>query len=147
MRLMLMMPVLLLTLASSLQAQEKVSPGYTIPLIDLAGQKDRQVIVDREKGQYLGHPSTVLLEDGKTMIPLQAFGLQAMSIGFLIDPDTPMVWRGLMATQALTRRSMKRWMAPTNDPRRPSRSSLARLALTSDFSPSSRASGPTKACV
>ena len=40
-------------------------------------------------------------EDGKTMIPLQAFGLQAMSIGFLIDPDTPMVWRGPMATQAL----------------------------------------------
>jgi ATP-binding protein involved in chromosome partitioning len=31
----------------------------------------------------------------------QAFGLQAMSIGFLIDPDTPMVWRGPMATQAL----------------------------------------------
>ena len=40
-------------------------------------------------------------DDGKTMIPLQAFGLQAMSIGFLIDPDTPMVWRGPMATQAL----------------------------------------------
>ena len=39
--------------------------------------------------------------DGKTMIPLQAYGLQAMSIGFLIDPDTPMVWRGPMATQAL----------------------------------------------
>jgi ATP-binding protein involved in chromosome partitioning len=40
-------------------------------------------------------------DDGKTMIPLQAFGLQARSIGFLIDPDTPMVWRGPMATQAL----------------------------------------------
>jgi ATP-binding protein involved in chromosome partitioning len=40
-------------------------------------------------------------EDGKTMIPLEAYGIQAMSIGFLIDPDTPMVWRGPMATQAL----------------------------------------------
>ena len=40
-------------------------------------------------------------DDGKTMIPLAAFGIQAMSIGFLIDPDTPMVWRGPMATQAL----------------------------------------------
>ncbi|HAF56278.1 MAG TPA: iron-sulfur cluster carrier protein ApbC [Thauera sp.] len=40
-------------------------------------------------------------DDGKTMIPLEAFGIQAMSIGFLIDPDTPMVWRGPMATQAL----------------------------------------------
>jgi len=42
--------------------------GYTIPLVDLAGQTHRQVVVDREPGQYLGHPTTVLLEDGKTII-------------------------------------------------------------------------------
>ena len=40
--------------------------------------------------------------DGKTMLPLEAHGVQAMSIGFLIDVETPMVWRGPMATQALT---------------------------------------------
>jgi ATP-binding protein involved in chromosome partitioning len=40
-------------------------------------------------------------EDGKTMIPLEAHGLQVMSIGFLIDADQPMVWRGPMVTQAL----------------------------------------------
>ncbi len=40
--------------------------------------------------------------DGKTMQPLEAHGLQAMSIGFLVDVETPMVWRGPMATQALT---------------------------------------------
>jgi len=39
--------------------------------------------------------------DGKTLEPMEAYGLQAMSIGFLIDPDTPMVWRGPMVTQAL----------------------------------------------
>ncbi|MDO8989594.1 MAG: iron-sulfur cluster carrier protein ApbC [Sideroxyarcus sp.] len=40
--------------------------------------------------------------DGKTMNPLESHGLQAMSIGFLIDgEDTPMVWRGPMVTQAL----------------------------------------------
>ncbi len=39
--------------------------------------------------------------DGKTMIPLAAHGLQVISIGFLIDPDQPMVWRGPMVTQAL----------------------------------------------
>ncbi len=39
--------------------------------------------------------------DGKTLEPLEAYGLQAMSIGFLIDLDTPMVWRGPMVTQAL----------------------------------------------
>lgn len=40
-------------------------------------------------------------EDGKTMNPLQAYGLQVMSIGFLIDADQPMVWRGPMVTSAL----------------------------------------------
>ena len=39
--------------------------------------------------------------DGKSLEPLEAHGLQAMSIGFLIDMDTPMVWRGPMVTQAL----------------------------------------------
>ena len=40
-------------------------------------------------------------KDGKTLEPMEAYGLQAMSIGFLIDVDTPMVWRGPMVTQAL----------------------------------------------
>ena len=39
--------------------------------------------------------------DGKTMEPLIGHGLQASSIGFMIEPDTPMVWRGPMVTQAL----------------------------------------------
>ena len=39
--------------------------------------------------------------DGKTLEPMEGHGLQAMSIGFLIDVDTPMVWRGPMVTQAL----------------------------------------------
>ena len=45
-----------------------VSLGYSIPLVDLAGETERQVVVDRESGQYLGHPTTVLLEDGRTII-------------------------------------------------------------------------------
>ena len=40
-------------------------------------------------------------DDGKTMRPLEAYGVQAMSIGFMIDVDSPMVWRGPMVTQAL----------------------------------------------
>ena len=39
--------------------------------------------------------------DGKSMEPLEAYGVQAMSIGFMIDAETPMVWRGPMVTQAL----------------------------------------------
>src|SRR3954451_11017766 len=39
--------------------------------------------------------------DGKSLEPMTGHGLQAISIGFLIDVDTPMVWRGPMVTQAL----------------------------------------------
>ncbi len=39
--------------------------------------------------------------DGTSMEPLKAYGLQTMSIGFMIDVDSPMVWRGPMVTQAL----------------------------------------------
>src|SRR6266513_2870974 len=39
--------------------------------------------------------------DGKTLEPMMGHGVQAISIGFLIDIDTPMVWRGPMVTQAL----------------------------------------------
>jgi ATP-binding protein involved in chromosome partitioning len=39
--------------------------------------------------------------DGKTMEPMEGHGIQAMSVGFLIDVETPMVWRGPMVTQAL----------------------------------------------
>jgi ATP-binding protein involved in chromosome partitioning len=40
-------------------------------------------------------------KDGKSIEPMEGHGIQASSIGFLIDPDTPMVWRGPMVTQAL----------------------------------------------
>lgn len=45
-----------------------------------------------------GQPESL---DGKTMEPLENHGLQVSSIGFMIDPDQPMVWRGPMVTQAL----------------------------------------------
>jgi ATP-binding protein involved in chromosome partitioning len=40
--------------------------------------------------------------DGKTIEPMRAHGVEAMSIGLLVDTDTPMIWRGPMATSALT---------------------------------------------
>ncbi|HEB99104.1 MAG TPA: iron-sulfur cluster carrier protein ApbC [Thiotrichales bacterium] len=40
-------------------------------------------------------------KDGKSLEPMVSYHLQAMSIGFLVDEDTPMIWRGPMVTQAL----------------------------------------------
>ncbi len=45
-----------------------------------------------------GHPSS---DDGKTMNPKVAYGLQTISIGYLIDAGQPMIWRGPMVTNAL----------------------------------------------
>ncbi|HZW17502.1 MAG TPA: iron-sulfur cluster carrier protein ApbC [Luteimonas sp.] len=40
--------------------------------------------------------------DGKSIEPMRAHGIEAMSIGLLVEQDTPMIWRGPMATSALT---------------------------------------------
>ena len=47
---------------------------------------------------YHGKPDT---RDGKSMEPNVSYGLQSMSIGYMIDEETPMIWRGPMATSAL----------------------------------------------
>src|SRR5258705_5420276 len=48
--------------------------------------------------------------DGKSLEPMTGHGVQAISIGFLIDVDTPMAWRGPMVTQALEQRLKEtRW--------------------------------------
>lgn len=39
--------------------------------------------------------------DGKSIVPMRAHGIEAMSIGLLVEQDTPMIWRGPMATSAL----------------------------------------------
>ena len=49
----------------------------------------------------LGITGRPVSNDGKSLDPMEGHGIQAMSIGFLIDVETPMVWRGPMVTQAL----------------------------------------------
>lgn len=51
--------------------------------------------------QMLGVNSKPESSDGKTLEPVLAHGIQSMSIGYLVDINTPMVWRGPMATGAL----------------------------------------------
>jgi ATP-binding protein involved in chromosome partitioning len=45
-----------------------------------------------------GRPESV---DGQTMEPMENYGIQVISIGFMVEPDQAMIWRGPMATQAL----------------------------------------------
>jgi len=66
--------------------------GYSIPFIDLAAQAERQVIVDREPGQYLGHPTTVLLEDGRTILCVYPKGHGRGAIVYKRSIDGGLTW-------------------------------------------------------
>jgi len=66
--------------------------GFTIPWIDLAADTHRQVVVDREPGQYLGHPATVLLEDGQTILTVYPKGHGAGPIVLKRSPDGGRTW-------------------------------------------------------
>lgn len=50
------------------------APGYRVPMIDLAFDLQRHFVVDREQGQYLGHPTTVLLDDLRTILAVYPKG-------------------------------------------------------------------------
>ncbi len=60
--------------------------------LDLASESKRQVIVDREPGQYLGHPTTLLLADGKTMLCAYPKGHGRGAIVIKRSPDAGLTW-------------------------------------------------------
>ncbi|MEX2015634.1 MAG: sialidase family protein [Candidatus Hydrogenedentales bacterium] len=66
--------------------------GYSLPLIDLAYETHRQVVVDREEGQYLGHPTTVLLEDNKTIVTVYPKGHGSGAIVLKRSMDGGLTW-------------------------------------------------------
>jgi hypothetical protein len=81
-------------------AAETVQRGYTIPLVDLAAQTPRQIVVDREPGQYLGHPTTVLLEDGQTLIAVYPKGHGRGAIVMKRSTDGGRTWSARLPTPA-----------------------------------------------
>jgi hypothetical protein len=89
-------PALLLAAACHL-AVSACSEGqdtlpFSIPVIDLAHETHRQIVVDREPGQYLGHPTTVLLEDGRTIITVYPKGHGRGAIVMKRSEDGGLTW-------------------------------------------------------
>ncbi|MDG1510057.1 MAG: sialidase family protein [Mariniblastus sp.] len=75
--------------------------GSSYPkLIDLDDQAYRQVVVDHEPGQYLGHPTTCLLEDGKTMLCVYPKGHGRGSIVYKRSNDGGLTWSDRLPTPA-----------------------------------------------
>lgn len=87
----------LLTLSIGTWAQQ-MPRAYTIPTLDLSAQTHRQVLVDRENGQYLGHPTTVLLEDNKTMLAVYPKGHGRGAIMMKRSDDAGVTWSERLPT-------------------------------------------------
>lgn len=73
----------------------------------LAAEGARVGILDADiygpsQPRMLGSGERPQSSDGRSMEPVMAHGLQSMSMGYLVDEETPMIWRGPMVTQALT---------------------------------------------
>lgn len=71
-----------------------------VTFIDLAGEEERQVVVDREKGQYLGHVSTCLLDDGKTILAVYPKGHGKGPIVYKRSVDGGKTWSERLPTPA-----------------------------------------------
>ena len=71
---------------------------FDVPLIDLDGESQRQVVVDREQGQYLGHPTTCLLEDGKTILCVYPKGHGRGPIVYKRSTDGGLTWSDRLPT-------------------------------------------------
>ena len=66
--------------------------GFSIPLVDLAEETHRQVLVDREPNQYLGHPTTVLLDDQRTIITVYPKGHGRGAVVMKKSHDGGLTW-------------------------------------------------------
>ncbi len=81
------------------QGEPPVLGAYLdIPTIDLDKEKERQVVVDREADQYLGHPTTVLLEDGQTILTVYPKGHGKGGIVYKRSTDGGLSWSDRLPT-------------------------------------------------
>ena len=89
----------------------------SIPIIDLNDESSRQVVVDREKGQYLGHPTTVLLEDGRTILTVYPKGHGRGEIVYKRSTDGGLTWSERLPTPESWKTSLEvPTIFPTVDP-------------------------------
>ncbi|MCK4745576.1 MAG: exo-alpha-sialidase, partial [Bacteroidales bacterium] len=78
--------------------ESEQKPYFSIPMVDLDADVSRQVVVDREKGQYLGHPTTLLLEDNKSILTVYPNGHGRGAILYKKSTDAGLTWSERLPT-------------------------------------------------
>ena len=101
------MSIACIVAAATISASAQQPRGYSIPTVDLADETHRQVVVDREPGQYLGHPSTLLLPDNRTILIAYAKGHGKGAIVYKKSFDGGLTWTGRLETPANWSTSME----------------------------------------
>jgi len=91
------LPMTILPLSSPASSQ---TPAYSVPIVDLNDRTAMQTVVDREPGQYLGHPTTLLLEDGKTILCVYPKGHGRGAIVYKSSRDGGKTWSARLPTPA-----------------------------------------------
>ncbi len=84
-------------------------PAYSIPIVDLSAEKARQVVIERIPGQYLGHPTTVLMGDGKTIFVTYPLGHGGPAAVLKKSIDGGLTWSERLSVPA-------NWSTATNCP-------------------------------
>lgn len=88
----------LISLPDSGARADDAKPAFPVQTIDLDAHSDRQILVDREPGQYLGHPTTCLLEDGKTILCVYPKGHGRGPIVYKRSTDGGLTWSDRLPT-------------------------------------------------
>jgi len=99
----LIIAIFLLVSGCSTNAQDPVSllsSDFRIPTLDLSQVTRLQTVVDREGGQYLGHPTTVLLDDGNTVLTTYPKGHGKGEIVYKRSLDGGRSWSERLKTPA-----------------------------------------------
>jgi hypothetical protein len=89
---------LALLLFGTVLITSRTALGQEIPFVDLDQRTDLQVVVDREPGKYLGHPTTVLLENGRTILCVYPEGHGKGAIRMKRSDDGGLTWSDRLPT-------------------------------------------------
>ncbi|EGT3616071.1 DUF4091 domain-containing protein [Clostridium perfringens] len=79
-------------------SKQEVKIGYDLPFVDLSKDEDRQVLVDKEEGVYLGHPSTVLMDDKETIYAVYPKGHGVGPVVLKKSEDAGLTWSDRLET-------------------------------------------------
>ena len=94
----LLIAALMFGLSAPVYSQADASAGFNLPIVDLDAREDLRTVVDREKGQYLGHPTTLLMQDGRTILCVYPKGHGSGAVVYKRSKDGGQTWSDRLPT-------------------------------------------------